>query len=196
LQQEVDNQLAECEAKKVGLSTFIPKINNEILPNSILRCSIFCNCFDVVNNKQTNKQTKKILTFYLCLQQEYEQVKTQVDEKKRRIVQFDRELTELTETRETLTKQQADIAVEQKRIAHTSTRLAKETTDANAQLKAMEQKFTWIPQDKNLFGKANSQYDFAATDGKAAQKRLEEMAAEQEQLGKRINKKVMTMFDK
>lgn len=60
----------------------------------------------------------------------------------------------------------------------------------------MLKKHDWIASEQNFFGKPHTDYDFEATSPKSANSRLSSLKKEQEELGKKINKKVMGMFEK
>ena len=54
----------------------------------------------------------------------------------------------------------------------------------------------WIATERALFGKPGGEYDWKAMDAGKARKRLAELQSQQDSLGKKINKKVMGMFEK
>ena len=63
-------------------------------------------------------------------------------------------------------------------------------------VQALENAHDWIDAEKQFFGRAHTGYDFEAQSLSEAQARLAHLEQEQVKLAKRINKKVMGMFEK
>ena len=63
-------------------------------------------------------------------------------------------------------------------------------------LKALREEHPWIDAEERYFGEADGDYDFEARDPVAATEELAKAESEQASLAKRINKKVIAMFDK
>ncbi|CAI5459321.1 unnamed protein product [Closterium sp. Yama58-4] len=60
----------------------------------------------------------------------------------------------------------------------------------------MERQHAWIATERALFGRPGTDYDFHSRDPVAARQLLAEKQAQQSSVEKRINKKVIAMFDK
>ncbi|CAI5503926.1 unnamed protein product [Closterium sp. Naga37s-1] len=60
----------------------------------------------------------------------------------------------------------------------------------------MERQHAWIATERALFGRAGTDYDFNSRDPVAARQLLAEKQSQQSSVEKRINKKVIAMFDK
>jgi len=86
--------------------------------------------------------------------------------------------------------------LELKKLEHAIARFEKDTADAHRAVEHLLRQHAWIASERHLFGKAGTDYDWKAMDPAKAEKRLKEVAGEQEKLGKKINKKVMGMFEK
>ncbi|CAI9786533.1 unnamed protein product [Fraxinus pennsylvanica] len=70
-------------------------------------------------------------------------------------------------------------------------------SEKNLERKRLEkEKHPWFATEKQLFGRKGSDYDFASRDPSKAQEEFEKLEAEQSDLEKRVNKKVMAMFEK
>ncbi|GJV27003.1 structural maintenance of chromosomes protein 2-1, partial [Tanacetum coccineum] len=57
-------------------------------------------------------------------------------------------------------------------------------------------KHAWITSEKQFFGRSGSNYDFISRDPHRARGQLENLEAQQADHEKRVNKKVMSMFEK
>lgn len=60
----------------------------------------------------------------------------------------------------------------------------------------MEEKYAWIVTDREEFGVGGGEYDFARMDPHGAKRERDALREEQQGLAKKINKKVMTMFER
>ena len=60
----------------------------------------------------------------------------------------------------------------------------------------MRRAFEWIDGEKLYFGATGTAYDFAAKDPAVNKRRLAELQSNQDKLSKRVNMKVMSMYDK
>mmetsp|Transcript_25105 Transcript_25105/g.59524 ORF Transcript_25105/g.59524 Transcript_25105/m.59524 type:complete len:1178 (-) Transcript_25105:240-3773(-) len=83
-----------------------------------------------------------------------------------------------------------------KKLEHTIARFEKDSADAHKAVEHLLRQHAWIAAERHLFGTVGTDYDFASSDPAKAERRLKEVAGEQEKLGKKINKKVMGMFEK
>jgi len=99
-----------------------------------------------------------------------------------------------------LSKAVTDAQLEAKKGTGALARAQSDKTDAHKALVRLEKEFDWLAAEKHLFGVAGGEYDFASAEGSAHSKaqleRLSELQAEQDALSRRINKKVMGMFER
>ena len=86
-------------------------------------------------------------------------------------------------------------AEELTRIEHRVGRYAKELQAAEAACREMVRQHPWIETERHAFGVAGGKYDFDKRKMGAVEKELAKKQTQLEALGKRINKKVLTMFD-
>lgn len=112
------------------------------------------------------------------------------------INRHDKEIEDAEKDKVRIQKKMADIQLEIKKFVHKITRLQTDRKEAVAKVQALFKKHEWISSERQHFGKPGSDYDFEAINPKAADQRLAKLAKEQEELGKKINKKVMGMFEK
>jgi structural maintenance of chromosome 2 len=87
-------------------------------------------------------------------------------------------------------------AVARKQMEHKMSRAAKDASDSETRLARLHEDHPWIETESHLFGVANGEYDFATRDPIAATAELADAEATQQNLAKKINKKVIAMFDK
>lgn len=86
--------------------------------------------------------------------------------------------------------------LELKKKSHALARFEGERKDANGRRAALLKDHPWIETESQFFGQPGTDFDFSAKKPSVARARLAELEAAQAQLGKRINKKVMSMFER
>ena len=87
-------------------------------------------------------------------------------------------------------------AVARKQIEHKMSRAARDASESETRLARLHEDHPWIETESHLFGVANGEYDFTTRDPNAASAELADAEATQQSLAKKINKKVIAMFDK
>jgi len=127
---------------------------------------------------------------------EYDTVQFELDQKKKDLLACDFSLSQLSTEKERVSREISDISIELKRIEHKLETIHKEKKDAVKLVEHLEQKYPWIANEKQYFGKSHSDYDFTARNPTESQKELTKLQGEQARLSKQINKKVMSMFEK
>ena len=108
----------------------------------------------------------------------------------------DAEAQAMLKARQKLERQADADAVERKTLEHKRARAARDAEESAKRLETLERDFPWIPGEAHLFGVEGSEYDFEAKDAEASRRELDQHESAQAQLSKRVNKKVIAMFDK
>ncbi|KAI8564584.1 hypothetical protein RHMOL_Rhmol03G0191600 [Rhododendron molle] len=75
-------------------------------------------------------------------------------------------------------------------------RMETDQKDCSLKVQKLIEKHAWITSEKQLFGRSGTDYDFASRDPHKAKKDFEKLQADQSGLEKRVNKKVIAMFEK
>ena len=114
---------------------------------------------------------------------------------KEKFASMDKSISKVQKEIAALQKSQADAVLESKKVSNALIRLQGERAELIKAQQRMEKELEWLKAEKHLFGQAGSEYDFTKT-GAESTARLAALQAEQEQLSKKINKKVMGMFEK
>ncbi|XP_038876915.1 structural maintenance of chromosomes protein 2-1-like [Benincasa hispida] len=90
----------------------------------------------------------------------------------------------------------SEMSIERKRMENEVKRLEMEKKDCSVRVDKLVEKHAWIASEKQLFGKSGTDYDFESRDPLKATEELGILEAQQSSLEKRVNKKVMAMFEK
>ena len=83
-----------------------------------------------------------------------------------------------------------------KKLQHKIKTTNSDEKDAVKCVESMLASHEWIAAEKHLFGKPHTDYDFSRSDPSKARKKLKKLQDEQEALERKVNKKVMGMFEK
>ena len=126
----------------------------------------------------------------------YDERAAALDALKSELAACDKESARLQKTLAKMEREADADAVERKKLEHKLARMEKDADESRAALKALREEHPWIDAEERYFGEANGDYDFDARDPVAATEELAKAESEQASLAKRINKKVIAMFDK
>lgn len=126
----------------------------------------------------------------------YEGANKKLEEKRASLAQCDREIAGLATQKAQLEKSVANREVATKKLEHKIARMGEDAKDASKTVERMGKRYPWIKQEFHLFGKPHTDYDFKKQSPKAARKRLDKLRKTQSELSKRLNKKVMGMFER
>lgn len=129
-------------------------------------------------------------------QKAYDVVAAELDERRARVAECDKEISNLLKRKSKLENVAMNQGVEMKKLEHKITRLEKEAEDAKTHVEHLHKEHQWISSEMALFGQAGGDYDFKKRSPTQAQAELADCEEAQATLGKRVNKKVIAMFDK
>lgn len=126
----------------------------------------------------------------------YEQCSAALEAARKLANACDAELAALGAARSTLERQLEEKQLDLKRTELKVQRLERDARDAEQCVERLVKAHPWIAAERALFGRAGGDYDWKSRSPDGAQKELAALEAEQEKLGKSVNKKVLGMFDK
>ncbi|KAL5720567.1 Structural maintenance of chromosomes protein 2-2 [Ranunculus cassubicifolius] len=113
-----------------------------------------------------------------------------------KIKECDSEINSFYKEQQKFQHQISESALEKKKLENEVKRMEMEQKDFSTRVDKLIEKHSWIASEKQLFGKSGTDYDFSSTNPHKAKDKLEKLQAEQSDLEKRVNKKVMAMFEK
>ncbi|GAB2265441.1 Structural maintenance of chromosomes protein 2-2 [Dionaea muscipula] len=108
----------------------------------------------------------------------------------------DSQISALSKEQQKLQSRLSELSLERKKLENEVKRLEMEQKDCSLKVDKLIEKHAWIASERQLFGRSGSDYDFTSRDPIKSREDLEKLQAEQSSLEKRVNKKVMTMFEK
>ncbi|VVB17708.1 unnamed protein product [Arabis nemorensis] len=102
--------------------------------------------------------------------------------------EYDTQISGFVTNQEKCLRNLSDMKLERKRLENEVVRMETDHKDCSVKVDKLVEKHTWIASEKQLFGKGGTYY--------VAREKLEKLQSDQSSLEKRVNKKVMAMFEK
>ncbi|XP_027355301.1 structural maintenance of chromosomes protein 2-2-like isoform X2 [Abrus precatorius] len=125
-----------------------------------------------------------------------DQVQSQLNSVRLKMKECDTEISAIVKEQQKLEHKISESSLQRKRMENEVKRMEMEQKDCSERVEKLIQKHAWIASEKQLFGRGGTDYDFSSRDPSKAREELEKLHAEQSGLEKRVNKKVMAMFEK
>ncbi|XP_020693764.1 structural maintenance of chromosomes protein 2-1 [Dendrobium catenatum] len=130
------------------------------------------------------------------IKKEHIQAESELQEIYSKMKECDSQISKISKEQQKLQQQQSDANVERKKLENEVKRMELEQKDCSVRVDRLLEKHGWITAEKQLFGKSGTDYDFSSRDLNSAKEEYEKLQSEQASLEKRINKKVIAMFEK
>lgn len=126
----------------------------------------------------------------------YDEAVERLEERRDRLKECDAEISAAVKAKSALEKRKTDVVVEKKKAGNKLEAMRKAAHDAVDRCRALEREYPWINTEREHFGKPGSDYDWEANDPTAQFKAYERATTTIATLAKKVNKKVMQMFEK
>ncbi len=88
------------------------------------------------------------------------------------------------------------MSLEIKRLSHKQQNLEADRTENQKYVERLMREHPWIAAERSRFNVAGGDYDFSANPVREAEQKLVSLKAERDSLGRSINKRVMSMYEK
>ncbi|RCV28634.1 hypothetical protein SETIT_5G419000v2 [Setaria italica] len=131
-----------------------------------------------------------------AIKQEYDQAEGELNVGRSKLKECDSQINRMAKEQQKLQQKLSDSNVERKKMENEVKRMEIEQKDCSSVVDKLVEKYSWIATEKQLFGKSGTDYDFESCEPHKAREELENLQAQQSSLEKRVNKKVMAMFEK
>ncbi|KAG2711066.1 hypothetical protein I3760_04G059500 [Carya illinoinensis] len=126
----------------------------------------------------------------------HEQAQSELDLIRLKMKECDSQISCILKEQQKLQHKLSEINLQRKKMENEVKRMEMEQKDCSTKVDKLIEKHAWITSEKQLFGRRGTDYDFSSCDPFKAREELERLQAEQSGLEKRVNKKVMAMFEK
>ncbi|XP_078446527.1 structural maintenance of chromosomes protein 2-2-like [Wolffia australiana] len=143
-------------------------------------------------NDEVDKQKTQIAS----IKQDYDQAESELKSVRSKMKKCDTEIGTIVKEQQRLQEKISDGNLEKKKLENEVKRMELEEKDLASTVDKLLQKHSWIASERQLFGRRCTDYDFSSRNPTRAKEELENLQTQQSGLEKRINKKVMAMFEK
>jgi structural maintenance of chromosome 2 len=130
------------------------------------------------------------------LRERTEELKKQIKEQKDAIAAQNKEVRSKASRKEKLLKNNMDLELEIKKKENEIVKVKADNTEGYNKIKHLEEKYQWIPEDKEHFGARNTRYDYSKEDPAEAGRKLHQMQETKEKLSRNINQEAMVLLEK
>ncbi|PWA79687.1 RecF/RecN/SMC [Artemisia annua] len=130
------------------------------------------------------------------LKDEHKQAQSELNEARKKVKECDSQISSILKEQQKLKNKIGEKNLERKKLENEVKRVEMEQKECSLKVDKLIEKHAWITSEKQLFGRSGSDYDFTSRDPQVARDQYEKLQAEQSGLEKRVNKKVMAMFEK
>jgi structural maintenance of chromosome 2 len=125
----------------------------------------------------------------------HEIAQAHLEDEQAKLSGFDEELKSLEDAIRSKNTQTTEEALEQQKLGHSIEKLEKDQHSAGQVLTQLCDAHDWIEDEKELFGRANTPYDFSGQNMSEAKSSLKNLTERFQGMKKKINPKVMNMID-
>ncbi|KAL2936526.1 Structural maintenance of chromosomes protein 2-1 [Bienertia sinuspersici] len=130
------------------------------------------------------------------IKEHHDQAVSDLNAARSKLKECDSQISRIMKEQQKLQNKLSEAGLEKKKMENEVRRMEEEQKDCSLKVDKLLEKHSWIASEKQLFGRSGSDYDFASRDPHIAREELERLQGEQSSLEKRVNKKVMAMFEK
>ncbi|WCJ36468.1 Structural maintenance of chromosomes protein 2-2 [Euphorbia peplus] len=168
-QEAVTKEQASLESQLVSVRTQIDQLSAEL-----------------------EEQKAKVYT----VREDHDQAQSDLNVLRQKMKECDSQISSILKEQQKLQHEVTEIKLARKKLENEVKRMEMEQKDCSTKVDKLLEKHAWIASEKQLFGRAGTDYDFNSRDPLKAREELEKLQADQSGLEKRVNKKVMAMFEK
>ncbi|KAG7014830.1 Structural maintenance of chromosomes protein 2-1 [Cucurbita argyrosperma subsp. argyrosperma] len=147
-----------------------------------------------INNLTLELEEKRAKV--LSIKSKNDLAQSELDAVRLKMKECDSQISCIVKEQQELQHKLSEMSIEKKKMENDVKRLQMERKDCSVRVDKLVEKHAWIASEKQLFGKSGTDYDFESRDPCKAIEELERLQAQQSSLEKRVNKKVMAMFEK
>lgn len=130
------------------------------------------------------------------LKKRIEELKSQIKTQKDTIANQNKEIRSKAGRKEKLLKHNQELELEIKKKENEIVKVKADNTEGYNKIRALEEKYTWILEDRDHFGARNTRYDYSKEDPTEAGQKLTKMQENKEKLSRNINQEAMMLLEK
>ncbi|XP_002510963.2 structural maintenance of chromosomes protein 2-1 [Ricinus communis] len=143
-------------------------------------------------NLEVEEQKAKVAS----VRNNHEQAQSDLKLISQKMKECDSQISSILKEQQKLQQKVSETKLGRKKLENEVKRMELEQKDCSMKVDKLIEKHAWIASEKQLFGRSGTDYDFMSRDPFKAREELDKLQTEQSGLEKRVNKKVMAMFEK
>jgi len=125
-----------------------------------------------------------------------DELRSKIKEQKDTIANQNKEARTKMHKKDRLLKSNQELELEIKKKENEIVKVKSDNTEGYSKIATLEEKYTWIAEDKEHFGARNTRYDYAKEEPKEAGQKLHRMQETKEKLSRNINQEAMVLLEK
>ncbi|KAG5681053.1 hypothetical protein PVAND_010519 [Polypedilum vanderplanki] len=130
------------------------------------------------------------------LKKRSEELRRKIKEQKDSIAAQNKEVRTKAARKEKLQKHIQELELEIKKKENEIGKVKADNDEGYNKIQALEEKYPWIPEDKEHFGARNTRYDYTKEDPQQAGQKLTKLQENKEKLSRNINQEAMMLLEK
>ncbi|KAI5671701.1 hypothetical protein M9H77_12065 [Catharanthus roseus] len=130
------------------------------------------------------------------LRNDHNKAESELNLARMKMKERDSEINNILKEQQKLNHRLTELNLEKKRMDNEVKRMAIDQNNCSLKVEKLIEKNSWITSEKQLFGRNGTDYDFATRDPLKERENFEKLQNVLYGLEKRVNKKVMAMFEK
>lgn len=130
------------------------------------------------------------------LKKRSEELRSQIKAQKDMISGQNKEVRNKVNRKEKLLKNNQELELEAKKKENEIAKVKADNADGFKKISSLEEKYTWILEDRDHFGAKNTRYDYSKEDPKEAAQKLATMQENKEKLSRNINQEAMVLLER
>ncbi|CAI9097454.1 OLC1v1033885C1 [Oldenlandia corymbosa var. corymbosa] len=130
------------------------------------------------------------------LSNDHNQAEAELQLARTKMKECDSQISGILKEQEKLKRKITDANLEKKRMENEMKSMEVDQKNCTLKVQKLIEKNAWIASEKQLFGRTGTDYDFASRDPLKEKENFQKLQEELSGLEKRVNKKVMAMFEK
>lgn len=178
-EQEYETLRLSIEDLKTGIATSQEKVAN--LEETIKSLEEDCQKLEQESAKATTDVTD---------------LKQRIKEMKEKMSTQNKEIKQRSTRKDRLLKQNQDLELDIKKQENEITKVRNDNKTGYDNIHALENKYTWIPEEKQYFGVPKTRYDYTQTNPIEAGRKVKKLNEEKEKMGRNLNQKAMMLLER
>lgn len=174
----------------------------DLLKDETLQCEIEMKSlkelesFSIKNMEALSEEKKDLETKIEVAKVASDKAEKDLKNEKKAIASYDKEIAKIETDKKSKKQELENSKLEAQQLGHDRQNLVNDRDVASRQILVLLKENPWIPDQKQNFGKKDSEYYFSGQNMETCQKRMQQMQEIHQKLGKSLDTDVMEKYDR